>query len=221
MTLRAVAFDLDRTLAVVDRDRAALLEEALTAAGDEALAEDLSREAYLEAHTSNADSETREPIFADLLAEHDADPGVATEAYRRAVAEALVPVDGSEGLLAELRSRYAVGLLTDGPPRAQRTKLRGLGWNDRFDCVVVTGDLGTRKPDPETFATLLDTLGTTPETTAYVGDHPERDVAGAADAGLPAVQVLGPADDPHPAAAAHVRRSEMTATLPAVLERLG
>ena len=62
---RAVVFDLDYTLAVPERDRATILAEAAQAAG----APPLSREAYLEAHRRNLTRETREPIFADLLAE--------------------------------------------------------------------------------------------------------------------------------------------------------
>jgi putative hydrolase of the HAD superfamily len=59
------------------------------------------------------------------------------------------------------------------------------------------------------------------ERTAYVGDHPENDVAGASEAGLTPVQVLYEAGPPaHPAAAATVRRSELGKTLPGVLAAL-
>jgi putative hydrolase of the HAD superfamily len=217
MQVGAVAFDLDDTLAVPERDRASLLREALLAAGGPGVAEDLGRPAYVDAHTRNAASDTREPIFADLLADHDADPARAAETYRRKLAEALVPVHGAGPLLADLRREYPLGLLTDGPPRAQRDKLDALGWNDLFDAVVVTGDIGTRKPDPDTFEALLAGLGTTPGETVYVGDHVERDVHGAADAGLRTVQVLGPVAEPDERADAHVRRDELATELPRVL----
>jgi putative hydrolase of the HAD superfamily len=217
MPVDAVAFDLDYTLAVPDRDRSTLLREAVTAAGDPAVADAVSREGYVAAHTRNADSDDREPIFADLLADHDADPAVAADAYREGLAASLRPVAGVEDMLASLGEDYRLGLLTDGPGRAQRDKLDALGWTDRFDAVVVTGDLGTRKPDRAAFEALLDGLGTAAARTVYVGDRPDRDVGGAVAAGLRAVQVLGPDDDPANRADAQVHRGELAAALPRLL----
>ncbi len=121
---RAVVFDLDYTLAVPRRDRATLLEEATAATG----APSLTRQSYLEAHRRNLTSETREPIFADLLAdsESDADPAAVATAYRETIADALEPLPDVEAMLAEFRDAYRVGLLTNGPVRAQRHKLETL-----------------------------------------------------------------------------------------------
>lgn len=66
MTVKAVGFDLDYTLAVPDRDRSRLLADAVDAVG----APPITREAYLEAHRRNLTGETRAPIFEDLLAEN-------------------------------------------------------------------------------------------------------------------------------------------------------
>lgn len=221
MTIRAVAFDLDDTLAVPARDRATILSEATERAGGGGLAR-LSRADYLEAHTANAAGETREPIFADLLdrVEAEADPSALAAAYREAIADAIAPVDGVEAMLASLSGTYPLGLLTDGPDRAQRHKLETLGWTDRFDAVVVTGSLATRKPDPDAYRRLCADLGVAPSAVAYVGDHVERDVVGARNAGLRPVQVLGPGAEPDPAAVAHVRRQDLAAELPGVLEAL-
>jgi len=241
MRLRAVGFDLDDTLATVARDRAAVLADALAAAGAGDAA--LDRGDYLAAHGANAGADSREPLFADLLADQDADPAVAARAYREATADAITPVAGADGLLAALGERYAVGLLTDGPGRAQRDKLAALGWADDsgdagddgdtggagpavgapagpFDAVVVTGDLDTRKPDPAAFAALVDALGVDATEAVYVGDHPDRDVGGAVDAGLRAVQVLGPGETADPRADAAVDRAALATDLPSVLETL-
>lgn len=214
----AVGFDLDHTLAVTARDRSTLLAEATDAAGAPAL----SRESYLRAHDADLATETREPIFAELLTEHDADPETLTRAYRRAIEDALEPVDGARTLLETLREAgYRVGLLTDGPARAQRGKLERLGWADLFDSVVVTGELPAGKPDRRAFEALLDGLGVGPDELVYVGDHPEADVRGAADAGIRVIQVCypgGPA--PHPRAHATVERDHLAAELPAILRGL-
>ena len=219
MTLTAVGFDLDETLAVPTRDRATILGDAADIAG----APPLSREAYLEAHARNLTGETRTPIFADLLADHDTDtdPESVASAYRREIADALVSLPGIETFLDRLREEYRVGLLTNGPRVAQRDKLTILGWADAFDAALVTGELDAGKPDPAAFAALLDALGTDAGETAYVGDDVDADIAGAADAGLTPIQVLyegGP--EPSPRAADHLPRDELVTRLPELLDEI-
>ena len=222
--IRAVGFDLDETLAIPERDRSALLAEAVRAAGAEDSLRGLTREAYLRAHREHSGDETREPVFAALVEEHadgeaTVDPARLAAAYRRVVEDALVPVEGAADLVRTLRGSYRVGLLTDGPVRTQRRKLERLGWTELFDAVVVTGELPAPKPDPRTFRRLLEALDAEPDEAVFVGDHPEADVAGAADAGLYAVQVRYPGGpDAHPTADVTVDRDELAAQLPGILE---
>ena len=210
---RAVGFDLDDTLAVTRRDRETLLAEATARAGVEAV----DREAYLEAHRRHSGSKSRRPVFEALV---DDGAGALTRTYREAVAEAMEPVVGAGELLSALAGRYRLGLLTDGPERTQRDKLRRLGWTDAFDAVVVTGGIDAPKPEAGGFVGLADALDVPPADVVYVGDDPDRDIDGAATAGMTPLQVVydgGP--DPHPLAAATVRRSDLGA-LPGLLEGL-
>lgn len=228
--VQAVGFDLDYTLAVPVRDRERLFRDALEAVDGPAI----SREEYRRAHREDIATETREPIFASLLEDYDddTDPAALTAAYGERILDALVPIPGADDLLDRLGQEYRIGLLTDGPVRAQHGKLEVLGWTDRFDAVVITGTLPAGKPDRRAFRALLDELDTPPDRTAYVGDDPVADVVGAKEAGLRAIQVVdgtasdGPgrdpdADpDPHPLADAVVARSELATVLPDVLEGL-
>lgn len=220
MAIRAVAFDLDYTLAVPKRDRETLLTEATEAVSG---APDLSREAYLQAHREHLTAETREPLFASLLEGHgdDADPAELTAAYRDRVTRALVPIEGAEELFATLRERYRLGLLTNGPVLAQRSKLRWLGWEDAFDAALITGELPAGKPDGSAFEALLSALGTDPGETVFVGDHVREDIEGAAETGLIPIQVVydgGP--DPSPRARVHVDRDGLADRLPGILAEL-
>jgi putative hydrolase of the HAD superfamily len=217
MTTAAVAFDLDDTLAVTTVDREQLLRAAMRDVG----APPRTRAAYLEAHADNLTARSREPIFERLLEglETDATPAALARAYRERVNASLEPVPGVEAMLAALGERYRLGLLTNGPVIAQRSKLEALGWQDRFDAALVTGELRAGKPDAAAFEALLEALGTAPSETVYVGDDVDADVRGAAAAGIDAVQVLfegGPAPDP--AAMAHLDRDELAERLPALLE---
>lgn len=207
MTLAAVAFDLDYTLAVPERDRQTVLDEATAAAG----VRDIDRREYLDVHASDRATETRAPIFEVLV--DDGDPEAVTQAYRRAIEDALVPVPGIAELLTDLRQRYRVGLLTDGPVRAQQGKIETLGWQDLFDAVVVTGALSAGKPDSVAFETLVGDLGVAPGATVYVGDHPEADIRGAKDAGMVAIQVLGDRFERAPEADAYVERDHLARQL--------
>jgi putative hydrolase of the HAD superfamily len=215
MDTAAVAFDLDDTLAVTTVDRETLLAEALAAVD----APPRSREAYLAAHADNLTARSRKPVFEGLLeGVEGVDAAALARAYRERVNAALAPVPGAESLLSTLRGRYRVGLLTNGPVVAQRSKLRALGWTDAFDVALVTGELSAGKPDRAAFDALVERLGTPRAATVYVGDDVDADVRGATAAGLGAVQVCYPGGPPaDPSAVAHVDRAELAERLPAIL----
>ncbi len=212
MELAAVVFDLDYTLAVPERDRQVLLDEAADAAG----VGRIDRQEYLDAHGTDIASETRAPIFDALV---DGDPEEVARAYRRAVEDALVPVDGVATLVRELRESYQVGLLTDGPTRAQWGKLETLGWTDLFDAVVVTGALPAGKPDSRAFEAILQELDSEAAQTVVVGDHPDADIRGGAAAGMVTVQVLDDRHDRTPEADAALDREDLARGLRNLLLR--
>jgi putative hydrolase of the HAD superfamily len=113
---------------------------------------------------------------------------VAYQAFQRA-GHRLRP--GADATLSSLRTDLRLGLLTNGPPDVQRTKLATCGLTDSFDAVVISGEIGHGKPDPTAFGVVLDRLGVTPERSVMVGDSWERDVVGAESSGMRAVWVSG------------------------------
>jgi len=44
------------------------------------------------------------------------------------------------------------------------------GWDEMFDAIVISGEVGMRKPEPEIFAHVLDLLGVRAEETVFVDD---------------------------------------------------
>ena len=219
MSIRGVAFDLDYTLAVTTRDRDTILQAAVDRVGGP----EISREEYLRAHRQHLTTESREPVFADILdgTTSDVDPESMATAYREGITDSLEPLDGIEAFIADLRSRYRVGLLTNGSVLAQRSKIDHLGWEGLFDTTLVTGELPAGKPDAAAFEALLDGLGTTAGETVYIGDTPLDDIEGATQSGLYAIQVLfdgGPDRDPR--ADAYIDRERLTRDLPGLLDGL-
>lgn len=219
MSVRAVVFDLDGTLAVPERDRQTLLDDATDATD----APSLARADYLEAHAAAVTGDTRVPVFDRLLDDGDPPPEAVARAYREAVNDALTPVEQAQPLVESLGNGmgYRVGVLTDGPEHAQLTKLTRLGWTDSFHATLVTGSMETRKPDPAVFLEICHRLDVEPSEAVYVGDNPETDVVGAADVGMSTVQVRYPGGpDAHSRADAMLDRDSLAQALPEVLDDL-
>lgn len=72
----------------------------------------------------------------------------------------------------------------DHAPTARRA-LRRFGLEGYFDHVLISDELGWRKPGSEFFQVLLEKVGGRPQDCIYVGDDPWADVYGASRAGFP------------------------------------
>jgi HAD superfamily hydrolase (TIGR01549 family) len=78
-----------------------------------------------------------------------------------------------------LKKRFRLGLVSnfDHAPTAHRV-LRHFDLVQYFDVIVISGEIGWRKPAPEIFAPALKVLEVAPEQVLFVGDSPEHDLAG-------------------------------------------
>jgi putative hydrolase of the HAD superfamily len=207
---RAVFFDLDATL--VDTDAAA--RAGVVASG--ALAASLYGVAPDEWAAANgrAFAEHWAIAEADWVAGR-ADPAVFSRAiglrslaltggsadlepqlsaaFDEGMRAAAVPFPDVDPVLRALeRASIRVGIITNSVPATQRALLAALGLDGRFDTVVISGEHGVAKPDPEVFQIGLDGLGIPASEAWHVGDNPATDVAGAIAAGLSAVWLNRP-----------------------------
>jgi HAD superfamily hydrolase (TIGR01509 family) len=204
--VRAVSFDLDNTL--VDRDAAArawwaarLREVGATSALDEVLERDAGGHA------------PREPLFSWASARFGLGDGL-WDRFRAEIPAFVVPDPRVGALLDRLRGRYRVGVLTNGGGALQRAKLAAAGLADRVDAVIVSEEIGVRKPAGAAFAAIRAALGVAAAGCLHVGDQPVDDVAGAQQAGLAACWVGASWPGPGPAPA---RRIAHVLALPEVL----
>lgn len=92
--------------------------------------------------------------------------------------------EGASRLLGALgRAGVPWGIVTNGS-RNQLLKVRQLGLDTLASCVIVSGLLGVRKPEPEIFRAAAAHLGVVPQNILFVGDNPETDIVGAARVGM-------------------------------------
>ena len=120
------------------------------------------------------------------------------ERHMAAVADTMRLPDAHKRLLETLRARYRLGILSNfdhGPP--VRAVLRREGVLEWFEPVVVSADIGYRKPGREAFARALAQARAEPQTVLHIGDSFQDDVMGALGAGLD-VAWINPGGDPAP-----------------------
>jgi putative hydrolase of the HAD superfamily len=87
-------------------------------------------------------------------------------------------------VLDELRLRYRLGALSDAQSAWAVPEMRMVGLEQYFYPIVVSGDLGYRKPDPRIFALTLKRMHLPAEEVVFVGNDMYRDIYGARQAGM-------------------------------------
>lgn len=102
----------------------------------------------------------------------------------RALRERFPVFDDADELLARLRPRTKLALVTNGVSGLQRRKVNGSGLLHWFDVVAISGELGAGKPDAAVFEWVASQLGVPRARCAMVGDNPERDIQGGINGGM-------------------------------------
>lgn len=103
-----------------------------------------------------------------------------------------VLMDGAIEVLEKLKSEgLKLGIITNGSVHSQNAKIDHVRIRDYFDVIVVSDEVGVKKPDVRIFQTALERLQVKPEQSWYIGDHPVNDIQGARYAGLTPVWLEG------------------------------
>ena len=195
--LRAVTFDGDQTLWDFDQ----VMRHSLGKALDE-----LTRLASDAAGRLTVDSmiAVRQRVVAELKGSTTSLEEIRYQAFRRTLQETGHPDDDLAGhlnavylkhrfedielyddvlpALTELGKKHRLGLLSNGNSYPERCGLDGV-----FRAVVFSQDHGIEKPDAGLFQITLEELGCAADETVHVGDSLEKDVTGAANAGIRSV----------------------------------
>lgn len=94
-------------------------------------------------------------------------------------------------VLSELHKTCRIGLISNFTNTEYIHKsLKDLGILDFFDCIIVSEDVGWRKPHPAIFQKFLEMLNVKAEETLFVGDELDSDILGAKEVGMKTAQII-------------------------------
>ena len=145
--------------------------------------------------------------------------------YRTHIPDITLPSDSGD-VLDELFGKYTLALLTDGFLPAQQLKVKALGIEKYFRCIIYTEQLGRQfwKPSPLGFEKIIQTLDTKPQNTCYIADNEKKDFIAPNKLGMTSIQLIRPnrvhsASSTAPEAQARHQIHEIT-HLPQLLKKL-
>lgn len=116
-------------------------------------------------------------------------------AYQRLYAENQGKISMTDTIESMLElcvaSGATIGMVTNGPSGHQRRKLAALGAEKYFpsDHIIISGECGASKPDPEIFRCAERRMHLRPEDCIFVGDNYVNDITGAKRAGWRAIWI--------------------------------
>ena len=196
--VEAVLFDWNNTLVrftwddelLEDGHRAAL--RAIGRGDDPAAFTDRYRERVVE---RGRPDEPYEALLRELLGEvTDEEVDTFVDVEHEAWAPAFQMLGAARALLEALRSRgLKTGVIVNSwpdPGRVVRRDIDAAGLTELLDAIVISSEVGLRKPDPAIFRLALDELAVDPADAMFVGDRLDTDVQGAANLGMTTVQAL-------------------------------
>lgn len=185
--IRAVLFDLDRTL--LDRDASFA---AFAASQYQRFAQRMpgvEAQNYIQRLVAldALGSVWKDVVYQQLIAELGIN-GITWEElftdFDARIAESYVSFPKLHEVLAELSQTHVLGIITNGRGEFQQRTIEQLGMAYYFKAILISEIEGVRKPDAEIFHRAVTRLGCALEEAVYVGDNPEADVRAARAAGL-------------------------------------
>jgi putative hydrolase of the HAD superfamily len=110
------------------------------------------------------------------------------ELYWTTFLDKMQPYTGLRELIDGLKEkRITIAVCTDLTAHIQHRKLKALGLSDDVSYLVTSEEAGMEKPHPEIFHLCLEKLKLPAEEICFIGDSYEKDIKGAAAAGMQTV----------------------------------
>jgi putative hydrolase of the HAD superfamily len=104
--------------------------------------------------------------------------------FRSGISQAVRLAQGVKESLTRIGLQFKLGLISNGTGATQRAKLEALGVQSLFDPIVISDEVGLRKPDVRIFELAITNWRIAPGDVLFVGDDPVLDISGAGAAGM-------------------------------------
>jgi putative hydrolase of the HAD superfamily len=98
-------------------------------------------------------------------------------------------IHGTEEVLKTLSTKYKIALISNAVSNIPRLAIEKYDLMKYFKVIVVSRDLGVRKPDPEIFRFTLYSMSIKSSEAVHVGDSLEHDVQGAKNVGIKTIWI--------------------------------
>jgi putative hydrolase of the HAD superfamily len=210
MIIKAILFDINGTLIDIHTDEANEeiyrgISHILTYQGISMHRWEVRDEYYRIMDVQRKASQEKYPefnvveLFREFLNRRFSTPGIIppdklewlpvflAEAYRGISRNRLQLYPGVLDVLNDLRPHYKLAVISDAQSAWCLPEMRAVGIDGYFDPIIVSGDLGYRKPDPRLFAAALTALRVAAENVLFVGNDMFRDVYAAKQHGIKTV----------------------------------
>lgn len=91
--------------------------------------------------------------------------------------------------LKELKNYYRLGIITNGLSCLQMEKIEGGNLKQYFDNIIIAGDIGVGKPDPQIFYEAFNIFNIEKKQAVMIGNSFETDICGALNLGIHAILI--------------------------------
>ena len=104
--------------------------------------------------------------------------------FRRLSMVRIKAFHGVKTMLRELRKVGGVYLLSNAQACFTRKELADTGLISLFDGIIISSEVGVKKPSERVFEIAFDTFGISPADSIYVGNDMRDDILGASSVGM-------------------------------------
>ena len=117
----------------------------------------------------------------------ESDPREVGQLYLRNLGEEAGLLDGAKEIIKTLAIHFNLAVVTNGIKEVQRRRLEKSPFQDCFDEIIISDEIGVSKPDAAFFEIAFQRIGNPPKTeTLIIGDSLTSDMQGAANFGIDA-----------------------------------
>lgn len=204
----SVYFDLDGTLLNYSTPFSELFAQTLPADATEGMIETYSEQVLT--GISQVKDKPYQRAFDAVCEQYDLDFDAErlAAAYVEKEATATQIPHTVQQLVESIAVRHQTGILTNGDGRVQRRKIEEHGLDEFVDTIIVSNEIGARKPNREIFEEAKQRLPA--EQFVYIGDTFGEDIVPAREEGFKTVYV---GEETHPDASVAARGTEELAAL--------